>query len=410
MCLSPLVNNRLESEAYKKGIKYYDCGACPECLSKRANSLVLRAVAEAKVHRNNCMCTLTYDQFVRDCSGRIIGEEVATNPVNKADVQKFIKRVRDYFNYPDMKYLVSAEYGKHTGRPHYHILFFGINFCDSVFYKKSKRGNVIMQSHTLNKLWKHGICTVDSNHINAAKARYCTKYCIKDSRTSDTFSLMSHHLGREWLLKKFNGLYYMLEGRQYPIPRFVWESVISDTYPHLAREFTTKYLNAPLVDKNDPSSRISRGSLAITMRNDQRRAMYRSLRDSTPAYQRYLVFWQKKSLIIDRSFKSIPKRILLLDDRKYHNYKEAAMKAFSRRIQSKPIIPPRSNCIASYYHYLSVMRIPVGICPTPSRHNRANDSLKRVQRDNLIELIHFGNISEEVFLKKEQISFEKVLT
>lgn len=412
MCLCPLPNYRIESESYKHGLRYFDCGACPECLSKRASQLVLRAVYEAKQHKHNCMCCLTYDQYIRDESGKIVGEQVADRSVDKKDVQKFIKRVRDYFGYPDMKYLLSAEYGKHTGRPHYHVLFFGIHFSDAVYYKKSKRGHIIMQSHTLNKLWKHGICTVDSNSINAAKARYCTKYAVKDSRTKDTFSLISQKLGLNGLLRDFNGRYYILEGRQYAVPRVVWQEYISRKYSHLSREFTTKYINAPSVFDSETGEFLGKSprTSALLMRNDERRAFYRSLRDSDKVYRDYLAYWQRKSLIFDKSFNTISKRILLLDDRKYHNYKIAALEVYANRIREKPFVPPGSNCKSQFFKWFDDRKIfDRCTCPIPSRHNRASDRKKRkIESDDQIQLRLFG-IDSFKPSEKEQISFENFM-
>lgn len=66
MCLFPKQNLNYDSPSYKAGIKFYNCGCCPECLSKRSSSWALRAVYEAKQHAFNCMVTLTYDQFKRN--------------------------------------------------------------------------------------------------------------------------------------------------------------------------------------------------------------------------------------------------------------------------------------------------------------------------------------------------------
>lgn len=231
MCFFPLPNTDYKSIAYRKGLHAFDCGKCPECLGKKSNSWALRAVMQSKISMNCCMITLTYDSFVYDKNGNIIGEQLHLRKVDKSDCQKFIKRLREYFhrkkNVDNIKYLLTAEYGKRTGRPHYHCILFGVKFDDLIFHKKSSRGNKIYRSPTLEKLWKHGICTVDSKNVNASIAKYCTKYCVKDSGNDDTFMLASHSLGLEQMLKEFNGHSYIIDGKEYPIPRIVWQAYIT---------------------------------------------------------------------------------------------------------------------------------------------------------------------------------------
>lgn len=221
MCLFPQPNTNYRSIAYKKGLKEYECGKCPECLGKRSSAWALRAVMQARESKNCCMVTLTYDTFKRDEKGNIIGENLNLRSVDKKDCQLFIKRLRSYFDYhgqeEPIKYIISAEYGKTTGRPHYHALLFGVEFDDLVFHKKTKRGNKIYISKTLEKLWKHGICTVDACRVSASIAKYCTKYCMKDFGADDTFMLCSQNIGINELMKAFNGLSYWIDGQEYPL-------------------------------------------------------------------------------------------------------------------------------------------------------------------------------------------------
>ncbi len=75
-----------------------------------------------------------------------------------------------------------------------------------------------------------GICTVDTQNLSAACARYCTKYCAKDARADDTFMLFSRGIGEAGLLRDFNGKSYIIDGREYPIPRQIWEKKICEWY------------------------------------------------------------------------------------------------------------------------------------------------------------------------------------
>lgn len=399
MCLFPFANNKPNSIAYKKGLIEFKCGGCPECLGERARSWALRCSMHAKNHIG-CMITLTYDQYIHDNRGNVIGERVSELEVNKKDCQKFIKRVRRYFEYhyniKNIKYLITAEYGSRTHRAHYHCILFGVSFEDIVYYKKSKRGNIIYKSQTLTDLWGLGICTVDSININSAVARYCTKYCAKDARSENTFMLVSRGIGIDNLMQEFNGRSYIIDGREYPIPKQVWQLYIENKYNIPGY---SKYISVPqAIAKNDkiqynlvqrinslreyadslcnvlrgsyaPSSLLDLTRLTLApiiavelydirkyirmyiialflvrsdvmaysrcySRNLERRRTYYYLRDNDTVYKRYLCYWSNKVAAIELTRLPILDRINLLPDSKYFAYKQAALKCYFDRQRS----------------------------------------------------------------------------
>lgn len=205
----------------------------------------MRATMEAK-HNIGMMVTLTYDQYERDENGRIIGEKPPdTRELSKRDCQLFIKRLRKHYPDRTLKYICGAEYGKRTGRSHYHFVIFGVVFEDITPYKKSKRGNQIYLSQILKTLWGNGICTVDTININTAVAKYCTKYCAKANGADDTFMLFSRGIGERALVEALEtprkcgnrvvidrkGRYrYIIEGQAYPIPRTVLKNFLERKY------------------------------------------------------------------------------------------------------------------------------------------------------------------------------------
>lgn len=237
MCLFTFPN-KSSVKARLKGIERFECGGCPECLQKKSRLWALRCGMQAKV-QDGVMITLTYDTYKKDSLGN---DTIYENPVDsslrvsKSHAQRFIKRLRRYFGTNDIKYLLTAEYGKRTHRAHYHAILFGVSFDDLTFYKKSKRGNIIYKSKTLEKIWSSdkehngGICTVDAVNISGKIARYCTKYCAKDSGVDDTFMLFSRGIGEDELLKRFNGKSYWVDGREYSIPKQIWQKVIERRY------------------------------------------------------------------------------------------------------------------------------------------------------------------------------------
>lgn len=324
------------SKAARKGMREFDCGVCPECLRKKSNYWALKCTAQAKT-MSGMMITLTYDQYVRDSSGNIIGERLPDDmSVHKRDVQLFIKRLRKYIEYygngEKIKYLISAEYGKRTHRPHYHAIIFGYTFTDIVPYKKSKRGNMIYKSATLNKIWKNGICTVDSININGAVARYCTKYCMKDAGAADTFMVFSRGIGDDYLLRNFNGKNYYVDGRECAVPRMIWLKWCERNLTDGSGKATYKYRRDDVENKR------------------ARERLYK-IRDNSRLYQAYLSYWQTKIESLEKP--SVLQRILALPNEKYFCYKQAALKALEMRKNGWEDYPdPRSNNFAPMYKAL----------------------------------------------------------
>lgn len=389
MCLFPSPNLNPTSLSYRKGITEFDCGACPECLRKRSNAWALRAVYESCEHLNNCMVTLTYDSYKLDSEGRPTREEQDPNPdlhVNVRDVQLFIKRLRKWyssFSSDKIKYIACAEYGSRTHRAHYHVIFFGVKFPDLVYYKRSKRGNPIYKSHILTKLWSHGICTVDSITVRSAVARYCTKYCAK-SRSDDTFMLSSQGIGLDGLMRDFNGKSYYIDGREYTIPRVVWQRYISDKYkdiPGIDYRYVNRAPDGDLPDifisYNLDGELVERPCDRSYEKGVLARKLYRAVRDSDPVYCNYLEYWKRKGEAYSQNKASVFTRICLLPDYKYHFYKVAALRCLSERNELHNFSPaPGSNCVSAFFHSFYDREKRLGICHLPVSPclNRASDT------------------------------------
>lgn len=422
MCFFPFSNTNHKSEAYKKGVTHFDCGVCPECLSKKARLWALRCSAEAQ-YTQGCMITLTYDNYARDKNGNIIGELPPNRdlPLSKRDCQLFIKRLRKHFDMPFIKqanakvnhklnlmyaksgmkiskrqykadmrkkykdeieefkksylstrrrkisYLLTAERGKRTNRAHYHSILFGVDFLDKVRYKMSDRGNIIYKSKTLTDIWGKGICTIDAVNINSQVARYCTKYCAKDSRVDDTFMLMSRGIGDRWLLDNFNGISYMLEGREYSIPKLIWCKKVTEhfqnNYIFNMRGATYKYKSLKsFLEKDD--------SILADWKNEKQRKYFRNFRDSWKLYKNYLAYWKRKADTYELTQPNAFTRILQLDDKKYHQYKVAALKCLSDRHNAPSFIYDRENYYlptryTSQRRKLKLLYEMYRICPPP---------------------------------------------
>lgn len=346
MCLFPRFVSP-KSKAYEKGIKFFKCGCCPECMRSKATPWALRATYESK-KVPTVMVTLTYDNYVHDGQGRIIGERVDTRELSKRDAQLFIKRLRKHFVDRKIRYILTAERGKRTDRAHYHAILFNVVFDDLVFYKKSKRGNIIYKSKTLTDIWHNGICTVDSVNVSSACARYCTKYCAKDNRgADDTFMLFSHGIGEEGLLEDFNGKNYILEGVEYSIPRLIWRKKLSQDYSALLGGYDyIRYVNL----REDCSN------LDEYLQSQTRRRFFSTLRDNDPLYMAYRDYWQRKIEEKEKNSPSEFERILALPNDKYFSYKQAAIGCYNwnkAHVGGLQMPPPRSNSISDVLHSLN---------------------------------------------------------
>lgn len=380
MCFFPIPNTKFNSPAYKAGVYEFDCGACPECLAKRSSVYCLKAYYEAQEHDSSCSVCLTYDSYLRDGRGRIIGERLRNDLcVNRRDIQLFIKRLRKKFG-TGIKVFYSAEYGKRTHRPHYHACFFGVSFDDAVPYKKSKRGNIIYTSETLTKLWKNGICTIDSKRVTPAVARYCTKYAMKDKNV-DTFSGCSKHLGLAGLLRDFNGKSYTIDGREYPIPRQVWERKICEWYAGTFPAFTPKYLS-----KRDYP-------FEIALRNEIERRNYRELRNQDIDYINYLKYWKDRAEIYEDIKPDTLTRINRLNEEKYHDYKVQARVCLTKRRLGIPAVAPRARAGLARYRkwqeetfgfYFDFER--AASCRCCSRHATADDTTREQKVEKALSL------------------------
>lgn len=142
------------------------CGRCMGCRLEKSRQWALRCVHESKLYDDNCFVTLTYDPEHLPKDGSL----------NKKHMQDFIKRVRRRFDDRAIRVFYCGEYGDRLGRPHYHIIFFNLDFSDKEKAFKSA-GFWNYTSSVLSDLWTFGSCSVTEFSFETAAyvARYCTK-------------------------------------------------------------------------------------------------------------------------------------------------------------------------------------------------------------------------------------------
>lgn len=420
--------NRSSPAALSKGMEKFECGHCPECLQKKSRLWALRACMESKVSPG-MMITLTYDTYKVDKKGKFTNIENPIDPTIKLDkrhCQLFIKRLRKKFSDKKIKYILTAERGK-KGRAHYHALIFGLVFSDLIRYKISDRGNVIYKSKTLTDLWSHGICTVDCINLSAKTARYCTKYCSKDNGAEETFMLFSRGIGDEMLLKEFNGKSYWVDGREYSIPKQIWNKVIEKRYNIKGY---SKYVNRISLEKEEKvlfnklnrfdkraeknpsyplelmrarafyrSSRRLKSSEGFYLYSQMLREKFRNLRDDDSQYQAYLSYWKAKTDSFNVGRPSVFNRILALPDHKYRSYKNQALIAKIKQRKKIVFVPPRSNCSGFDPFFDKKVYVEKAFAPL-SRHYRANDTSVKALDEYLTQRKHFLFAAELRFREK----------
>lgn len=181
------------------------CGKCEACKNAKVTDWVIRLDMEASCHKYTLFTTLTYDDlevpqvlrlryedfpsslpaYIDSSTGELINpsdiketftendkqyirETKVLNVLQKSDFQKFIKRLRYYFDQCDkgssLRYFLCAEYGPTTYRGHGHLL---------LFFDSEKCASEI--STLLSKSWKHGNI-YDPHFISGSASEYCAAY------------------------------------------------------------------------------------------------------------------------------------------------------------------------------------------------------------------------------------------
>lgn len=244
------------------------CGQCVFCRINKKREWIARLLLEAASHPVNQFWTLTYEEenlptilppLPADRAGAEVPKEkgggdralgrpngaygqsgipgsiqrseldaVKLQPgtLFKLDLARFFKRVRK--SYGQFRYFAVGEYGTQRGRPHYHVLAFGIE----------------LSPEQLRAAWGFGLIHIGD--VQAASVNYCVEYSLKrekrdelvDLRRQPEFAVMSTKPGigayaidefRQQILKGRplpSGEFlipeqFRLQGKLYPVPRYL---------------------------------------------------------------------------------------------------------------------------------------------------------------------------------------------
>lgn len=147
-CLHPiLIPAHYKDSDEKYGI-FVGCNHCPLCTKARRREWSLRAILESQEYDPDqiAFATLTYDdehlpKFIASCRPPFREQKT----LFEMDTRNWMKRLRKRLTYPIRQMLV-GEYGTKFGRPHYHVILFGLARKDWHFIEETwKKGFVLVK-------------------------------------------------------------------------------------------------------------------------------------------------------------------------------------------------------------------------------------------------------------------------
>lgn len=248
------------------------CGQCIGCRLAHSKMWATRCVHESKMHSKNCYLTLTYNDDNVPWSTST-GEQTLV----KKHMQDFLKRLRFHLAKDDIeiRFFGCGEYGETTHRPHYHIIIFGYDPPDKVFYTISKDGNPYYFSPFLDSVWKHGTVIVAGVTYESCAyvARYVTKKLTGDPAKvaydgiQPEFVNMSRRPGiaKDWFDKYYKDVYpydeVIIDGRKLRPPRYYdekYELIDPATLESIKEKRICKAERAMLSDETYKAGRLDR--------------------------------------------------------------------------------------------------------------------------------------------------------
>ena len=140
------------------------CGQCLACRINNRRKKAARFLLEAKFNAPSAFVTLTFDE---ENFPWAVGSDYGHGTVSPHELRKFVRRVRR--EHPGLRWVGVGEYGEESGRPHYHLIYFGCSVRDA---RVLSRDN-----------WKKGFITV--SELNHYRAQYTAGYTAKKLTRAD---------------------------------------------------------------------------------------------------------------------------------------------------------------------------------------------------------------------------------
>lgn len=143
------------------------CGTCIGCRTAKAKEWAVRCALEDAVYDVTCFVTLTFDEVHVPVT------------LDRRHVQLYAKRVRTAEG--RVRYFASGEYGERNGRPHYHVLLFGVSPTSQSLVRawsrwRCDRRHVHTDAAGCERV---AVGFVSAEVANAARIAYTAGYCAK---------------------------------------------------------------------------------------------------------------------------------------------------------------------------------------------------------------------------------------
>ena len=204
------------------------CGKCHFCLHRKQNAWIYRAFNHSQYFKYKFFVTLTFNPENYPCESE----------QDFRHLQLFFKRFRKNNGNIRFTYFAVSEFGRRTGRFHYHFLYFSNTPISRTSFKQK-----------VEEAWKLGFVHVGS--VSNQSIAYVTKYSVKDNKSH---RCVSKHFGEDYIYSsqaafdffRYNPLvtYSPDNKMQYtiPVPKYYKSKVLSDAERYYLFE---RYLQSP---------------------------------------------------------------------------------------------------------------------------------------------------------------------
>lgn len=159
-----------------------DCGKCVGCKLSRSKQWAVRCYHESLMYDDNIFITFTYDNEHLPYRGMLVKKDIQDfNKRLRIEFQRGVEYVRDGEVYATdvrdtIRVFYCGEYGDLRLRPHFHGIYFNLDFKDKYVYQK--RGQyTYYRSDTLERIWSKGMVII--GEVTLASAAYVARYCMK---------------------------------------------------------------------------------------------------------------------------------------------------------------------------------------------------------------------------------------
>lgn len=178
----------------KAGVPY-PCGQCMPCRITRRKTWAGRIMLESLCHASSTFVTLTYSS---DCLPILDGKPVLV----AKHLQDWLKRFRVAIEPARCRFYAVGEYGEDIisngvfvkcGRPHYHVVLFGVPSCVrgqtlvNPATKASRWSECCPYCQLVGDSWGHGDVFLGS--VSRDSASYVAEYTVKKMTSGDDFRL-----------------------------------------------------------------------------------------------------------------------------------------------------------------------------------------------------------------------------